>query len=121
MLNHTVTLGYLEVARRAEPRFGKQNFPRRIKVQPPLLTKPARRHLRNMQQTVAADADQFCSVPRKEASRRLADPSGIGQLSKAYRAPLPLIAQTPAQSKQTDRKGRHQLEVLRRNRVHPAA
>jgi len=48
--NYPFSRESLEVAWRGDERlFGKQNLPGSIEVQPSLLAKPARRHLRNMQ------------------------------------------------------------------------
>jgi hypothetical protein len=107
----------LEIAWGDQPRLGKQNLPGRIEVHPALRTEPACGYLRNVQQTVTADAYQLRSIEGKKVSRRLADSCGMCQFSETYRAPLPLIPQCPAQPKQADRERRDKLDVLRRKRI----
>src|SRR6266566_4505817 len=99
----------LEIASGDQARLRKKNLPRRIEVHPALRTEPARRYLRNVQQTVTADADQLRSIPGKKVSRRLTNPRGVCQFSQTYRTPLPLVPQRPAQPKQADWEGRHKL------------
>src|SRR5580700_2022446 len=91
-----------EVAWGGQPRLREENLPGRIEVHPALRTEPARGYLRNVQQTVTADANQLRSIEGKKVSRGLTDSCGMCQFSETYRAPLPLVPQCPAQSKQAD-------------------
>ena len=90
---------------------GEEEVPGGIEVEPPLRSEPTRRHSRHMQQGMAVHAHQFRPVPGEEGSGCLANLGGMLDQPETDRAPLPLIAQNPAQAKQAKAKGGDQLDV----------
>jgi len=93
---------------------GEQEIPRCVEIEPPLCVEPTGGHSRHMQQGMPIHAHEFGSVPGEEGSRGLANLCRMFDKPEAYRAPLPLIAQNPAQAEQGEAKGGDQLDVSRR-------
>lgn len=73
---------------------------------------PACGHLGDVEQAVAADADEFGSVPCEEVSRWLTDACGMGEFAEADGAALALVAEGPSETEEADGECGDELDVV---------
>src|SRR6185312_4190087 len=73
-------------------------MPGGVQTKPTLGGKPTGGQLRNVEQSMPADANEFCAAPSQEVAGRLPDARRVREQTEAHRAPLPLVLEYPPES-----------------------
>ena len=95
-----------------EGRVGKEDIPGGVEVEPALGVEPTGGELGDVEETVAAGADEFGAVPGEEAAGGLADACRVCEFAEADGAAAALIAETPTEAEEAYGEGGDDLDVV---------